>query len=253
MVIELSNLTVEFRQRGRRPSRLRALDDVTLEVEAGQVLALIGSNGAGKSTAIHSLLGLVSPTAGHARVFGRSLEPGAPEFRDILYLPEEPYYHDFLTVEEAIRYYVGLSGRAISNDDLRNVLTRLRLDTSQATLIRDCSKGTKQKVGLAQCLLREPRLLILDEPMRGLDPGTVHDFRDALHALHQLGSTILMSSHILSEVQQLATHVAVLDDGRLLSHQRLDEMVATSTTLEDAFLSIVGAHRSAAAGGASHA
>lgn len=244
MVVELSNLTVEFSRGGRRTPRRRALDDVTLTLDTGEVVALIGPNGAGKSTVIQCLLGLVTPTAGSALVFGQPLEPGAAAFRDIVYVPEEPQYHDYLTVEEATRYYACLNGCTPSDDVLSSVLRRLRLDASRTTLIKHCSKGTKQKVGLAQCFLRRPRLMILDEPFRGLDPEMVKEFRDAVRAMVREGVTVLMSSHILSEVQQLATRIAVLEAGRLLAIHRLEEMVSESRSLEDSVLALMAAGES---------
>jgi ABC-2 type transport system ATP-binding protein len=220
-----SSLTMDFpgHRLGRR--RHRALDAVTLDVEAADFFALIGPNGSGKTTALHCTLGLLAPTAGAARVFGDRLEPGAPAFRDVVYVPEEPHYHDYLTVDEAVRYYAALHGRPASPPSLAAVFERLHIGSARDTLVSACSKGMKQKIGLAQCLLQRPRLLVLDEPMRGLDPVAVREFRDVLTALHRDGVTVLMTSHVLTEVERLATRVAILDCGRLLSVNALDELV----------------------------
>ena len=224
--VQLTELTVDFRRHGVSTRTHRALNAVTLEVAAQDFFALIGPNGSGKTTAIHCVLGLLPPTSGSAHVFGARLEPGAPAFRDIVYVPEEAHYHDYLTVEEAIRYYAALHGRPVTAPALAAVLERLHLETARHTLVSACSKGMKQKVGLAQCLLQQPRLLVLDEPMRGLDPVAVREFRDVLAALHRDGVTVVMSSHVLPEVEQLATRVGILDSGSLLSVSDLDALVS---------------------------
>lgn len=240
--IQFRDLTVEFGRRrfGQRP--FRALDRLTLTVAAGDFLAIIGSNGSGKTTAIHCALGLRQPTAGAVEVFGQRLRPGTPAFRDLVYVPEEPHYHDYLTVDEVTRYYAALHGRPATDAALDEVFARLRLTSSRHTRLSTCSKGMKQKVGLAQCLLQRPRLLVLDEPMRGLDPVAVREFRDVLAALHGDGVTVLMSSHVLPEVEQLATRVAILDAGRLLSVDALDSLIATRS-LEDSLLATLGQAR----------
>lgn len=240
--MQFRDVTVEFGRRGfgRRPSR--ALDGLTLTVAAGDFLALIGPNGSGKTTAIHCALGLRQPTAGTVEVFGQRLRAGTPAFRDLVYVPEEPVYHDYLTIEEVTRYYAGLHGRPATDAALDDVFARLHLTSSRHTRLSACSKGMKQKVGLAQCLLQRPRLLVLDEPMRGLDPVAVREFRDVLATLHKDGVTVLMSSHVLPEVEQLATRVAILDSGRLLSVDDLDTLIATRS-LEDALMATLGQAR----------
>ncbi len=240
--MQFQNLTVEFGRRGfgRRP--FRALDGLTLTVAPGDFLAIIGPNGSGKTTAIHCALGLRQPTSGTVEVFGQRLRAGTSAFRDLVYVPEEPVYHDYLTIEEVTRYYAGLHGRPVTDAALDDVFARLHLTSSRHTLLSACSKGMKQKVGLAQCLLQRPRLLVLDEPMRGLDPVAVREFRDVLAALHKDGVTVLMSSHVLPEVEQLATRVAILASGRLLSVDDLDTLIATRS-LEDALMATLGQAR----------
>ena len=222
-MVDIDDLTVVF-DRGLRRSGHTALNHVSVQVEEGDVFALIGPNGAGKSTMIYCMLGLLRPTSGSARVFGHVLEPGSSLFRDIAFVPEEPHYHDYLTVEEAVSYYAALQGEPLSTARLTAVLEQLKLESARATRLSACSKGMKQKVGLARCLLRPPRLLVLDEPMRGLDAVTVKEFRDVLIDLNRRGATIVMNSHQLSEVEQLATHVAILSNGRLLAVKPLSEL-----------------------------
>jgi ABC-2 type transport system ATP-binding protein len=222
-MVQLEEVTVVFH--GGRAGGHRALDGVSLEIAEGDFFALLGPNGAGKSTAVYCLLGLLRPTSGRAAVFGQPLEPGAAAFRDITFVPEEPHYHDYLTVEEAVTYYATLHGDRPSRQKLTDVLGRLRLDDARTTRLADCSKGMKQKVGFALCLVTHPRLMVLDEPMRGLDPLTVKELRDVLLDLNRHGVTIVMNSHLLSEVEQIATRAAILANGRLLTASRLDELV----------------------------
>ena len=242
-MVEFDDLTVVF-GRGWPRRTLTALEHLTLEIRAGDFFAFIGPNGAGKSTALYCMLGLLRPTSGDARVFGERLRPGCAAFRDVAYLPEEPHYHDYLTVEEAIRYYARLSGAKPSAAEMTRLLERLDLDHVRSTPVSSCSKGMKQKVGIAQCLLQEPKLLLVDEPMRGLDPVAVKDFRDVLVDLNRRGVTVVMNSHLLSEVELVATRVAILARGRLVAVDQLDALkrggAAAPRSLEDTFISLVG-------------
>jgi len=243
VIVETEKLTVVYRRRWRSRT-LTALDRVNLAVREGDFFALIGPNGAGKSTALYCMLGLLRPDSGEARVFGRRLRPGCTEFRDIAYLPEEPHYHDYLTVEEAVVYYARLAGLDSTAHQIREVLERLDIGDVRSMPISACSKGMKQKVGIAHCLLHQPRLLFLDEPMRGLDPIATKDFRDALVDLNRRGVTIVMNSHLLSEVELVANRVAILANGRVAAVEDVGTLVGRDTdrgrrTLEDAFMAIV--------------
>ena len=214
-MISTERLSVSYR-RGLARGKLKALDGVTLDVKEGDFFALLGQNGAGKSTAMSCFLGLLKPTSGRVTVLGQTPAPGAAMFRDVAFLPEEPNYHGYLTVVEAVTYYGRLYGNAYAQGRRDEVLEKLGLAAYRDLKVDKCSKGMKQKVGIAQCLLHEPRLLFLDEPMRGLDPVAVKDFRDVLVEMHARGATIVMNSHILAEVERVATRAAVLDRGKLL-------------------------------------
>ncbi len=224
-MIEVEALVVKYRS-GLFRRRFTALDGLDLQVREGDFFALLGQNGAGKSTAMYCLLGLLRPFAGSVRVFGQTPVPGAAMFRDIGYLPEEPHYHPYLTVEEALVYYASLSGVKAARRPVMDILERLGLAEHRRMRIARCSKGMKQKIGIAQCLLHHPRLLLLDEPMRGLDPITVHLFRDILKEMNGRGATIVMNSHILSEVELVATRVAIIDRGRLVVQDEVSQLVA---------------------------
>ena len=238
MIIEAKDLTVTYRRGLRRPP-FKALDRLNLQIQEGEFFALLGENGAGKSTLMYCLLGLLRPTSGEIRVMGVAPNPGAQMYADIGYLPEEPHYHAYLTVGEAVSYYAALSGRRVSTEQIDELLQRLGLLDHRKLLLSRCSKGMKQKVGIAQCMLHAPRVLFLDEPMRGLDPGAVHLFRDMLVELNRGGSTIVMNSHLLSEVELVASRVAVIDKGRLLANDSVAALRAQHDTLENGYLAIV--------------
>jgi ABC-2 type transport system ATP-binding protein len=223
-LIRAEDLSVHFRQ-GIKRRVLKALDHLDLEIREGDFFALLGQNGAGKSTAMYCLLGLLRPTQGRVTVFGQSPELGSSLYKQIAYLPEEPHYHDYLTVEEAVRYYGALYGKAVSATRVGELLERLRLTEFRRLPLRKCSKGMKQKVGIAQCLLNDTRVLFLDEPMRGLDPLAVKDFRDVLVEMNKKGATVVMNSHILSEVEMVANRAAIIDRGRVLAQDELTNLL----------------------------
>ncbi len=201
--------------------QIQALRGLTLEVRDGDFLALVGQNGAGKSTAMYCFLGLLKPTSGRVEVLGSIPDLGRPVYRKIAYLPEEPHYHLYLTVQEATRYYASLYGRRVSDKAIHDTLERLGLAPFRNLRLSKCSKGMKQKVGIAQCLIHETQLLFLDEPTRGLDPLAVRSFRETLREIHQRGATIVMNSHVLSEIEMLANRVAIIDSGRVVAQDDL--------------------------------
>ncbi len=224
-MIEARGVEVSFR-RGWRRRRLRALDGLDLEVERGDVFGVIGPNGSGKSTAMHAFLGLIRPEGGSIRVMGEAPRPGAPMYERVAYLPEEPHYHLYLTVREAAEYYTGLYRRGIDRRAVARAIDEVGLGESRDLLLRKCSKGMKQKVGIAVCLAASPELVFLDEPMRGLDPQAVRQFRDALVALNRGGATIVLNSHILTEVQALCNRAAILDRGRVARQDTIDNLMS---------------------------
>ena len=195
-MIVAENVHVRFR-RGLRRRQIQALNGLNLEVREGDFFALVGQNGAGKSTAMYCFLGLMKPTSGKVQVMGKTPGLGSPLYEGVAYLPEEPHYHLYLTVEEATRYYASLYGKRIPDKTINEALERLGLAQFKSLRLAKCSKGMKQKVGIAQCLIHETRLLFLDEPTRGLDPLVIREFRESLLEIHQRGATIVMNSHVL--------------------------------------------------------
>ena len=224
-MIEARDVAVEFRGGWRNRRQQRALDGLSLTVEEGDVFALLGPNGSGKSTAIHCFLGLIQPDAGSVRLLGERPRPGAAIFERIAYLPEEPHYHLYLTVEEAVRFYAGLFREPIGEARIAEVIDQVGLGEARRLLLRKCSKGMKQKVGIAACLVKRPDVIVLDEPMRGLDPAAVKFFRDALVEMNRRGTTIVLSSHILAEVEMMCTRAAILRRGRVAVHGPLDKLM----------------------------
>jgi ABC-2 type transport system ATP-binding protein len=231
-MLRATDLCVDYR-RGWRRRPIRALDHLDVSIAAGDVFALLGQNGAGKSTLMRCFLGLVRPTSGTVRVLDAIPEPGAPVFERIAYLPEEPIYHPYLTVEEAVSYFGALYLEPLAAGKIREAIARVGLDEFRDLRLAKCSKGMKQKTGLAVCLLRRPDILLLDEPTRGLDPLMVKESRDLLLELHAGGTTILLNSHVLSEVEAVATRVGILDRGRMVAIGSRQELMPPDASVYD--------------------
>ena len=223
-MIRAEDVRVNFR-RGLFRQQIHALQGLSLEVRDGDFFALVGQNGAGKSTAMYCFLGLLKPSSGKVEVMGRIPDLGCAVYSQIAYLPEEPHYHLYLTVEEATLYYASLYGRRVSEKAIHDTLERLGLAPFKNLRLSKCSKGMKQKVGIAQCLIHETRLLFLDEPTRGLDPIAVREFRETLREIHQRGATIVMNSHVLSEIEMLANRVAIIEAGRVVAQDELSNLL----------------------------
>jgi ABC-type multidrug transport system ATPase subunit len=229
-VILAEDVHMHFR-RGLLGGKVRALNGLTLEVRDGDFFALVGQNGAGKSTAMYSFLGLLKPTSGKVEVMGKIPDLGSPLYEGVAYLPEEPHYHLYLTVEEATRYYSSLYGKRVPSKAVNEILERLGLAQFKTLPLAKCSKGMKQKVGIAQCLIHETRLLFLDEPTRGLDPLAVREFREVLREIHQRGATIVMNSHVLSEIEMLANRVAIIEGGKVIVQDELRNLLTLDREL----------------------
>lgn len=219
LVITTSGLT-------RRFGKLTAVDSVDLAVECGSVYGFLGPNGAGKTTTIRLLLGLIHPHAGHVRLFDSSLQSGRIELlRRVGALVESPSLYPHLTGRENLE----VTRRLIAGKRQRidEVLRIVRLEEAADRLVKGYSTGMKQRLGLALALLGEPELLILDEPTNGLDPAGIREMREFICRLPQEhGITVFLSSHLLSEVEQMATHIGIIDKGRLLFQGTPDELQA---------------------------
>ena len=205
----------------------RALDRLTLEVEAGEVFGFLGPNGAGKTTTLKLLMQLVYPTSGHAEILGRPLGDLSVKQR-IGYLPENPYFYDHLTAEELLVYYASLFGIRGAERRVRagRLLDEVGIGAERRLQLRKFSKGMLQRVGIAQALINQPELVIFDEPMSGLDPLGRRDVRALILRLRDSGCTVFFSSHVLSDAEALCNHVAILAKGRLVAAGRLTDMLA---------------------------
>jgi ABC-2 type transport system ATP-binding protein len=232
-----------------RKRRHRALDDLTLEVEQGEVFGFLGPNGAGKTTTLKLLMQLVFPTAGRAELLGKPCGVIAAK-RRIGFLPENPYFYDHLTAEELLEYFAGLFGHAAAARRARaaRLLDEVGIGAERRMQLRKFSKGMLQRVGIAQALLNDPDLVIFDEPMSGLDPLGRRDVRSLILRLRDRGCTVFFSSHVLSDAEALCSRVAILAKGRLVTVGRLTEMLAfevhgwelVASHLSDATIDAIG-------------
>lgn len=212
-----NNAAIVLRDVGKDYGTVRAVDGVNLEVGYGELFGLIGHNGAGKSTLFRMMLGLIPVSEGEIHVAGASLRTAA--FRAarcrIGYLPENLALYDNLSGLETLRFFARLKGAPTG--DCEALLARVGLQGATAKPVRAYSKGMRQRLGFAQALLGAPRVLFLDEPTNGLDPAAIHDFYAMLQRLREQGVTILITSHILAELQQRIDRLAVMADGRILA------------------------------------
>ena len=224
--IEIENLTKDYPFGFLHLKKKRSLEGLTMKVEAGEVFGFLGPNGAGKSTTIKLLVGLTFPTAGNARILGKPISD-IEMHRDIGYLPEQPYFYDYLTAAELLDYFARFHGlkAADRRGRVQHMLKKVGLETARKIQLRKYSKGMLQRVGLAQAILHDPRVVILDEPMSGLDPLGRREVRDIILELKREGKTVLFSTHILSDAEMLCDRVGVIVGGKLRGVGAPDEMV----------------------------
>lgn len=225
--IRIEQLTKDFATGFWRPRPRRALDNLTLDVPAGEVFGFLGPNGAGKTTTLKLLLQLIFPTSGRAAILGRPA--GDLEIRRrIGFLPEQPSFNDYLTAEELLEYFASLFGYSRQERRARaaRLLDEVGLGAERRLALGTLSKGMIQRVGLAQALVNEPEVVFLDEPMSGLDPLGRRDVRALVLRLRDRGCTVFFSSHILSDAEALCERVGILASGRLVATGRLSEMLA---------------------------
>jgi ABC-2 type transport system ATP-binding protein len=226
--LRLVGLTKEFRL-GWGRQRVMVVDHLDLEVNQGEIFGFLGHNGAGKTTAIKLLLGLLTPTAGTAWILDRPITDVAVK-QEVGFLPESPYFYEYLTAEEFLTFYgqlFGLGGQRLARK-VDELLEMVRMTDARRLPLRKFSKGMLQRVGLAQALINDPQLVILDEPMSGLDPIGRREVRDIILQLKDRGKTVFFSTHILPDVEMICDRVGILVRGRLQSVGAIHELVGAS-------------------------
>jgi ABC-2 type transport system ATP-binding protein len=239
-VIEINNLTKMY-------GKARGIENVSFNVEKGEIFGFIGPNGAGKSTTIRTLLSLIYPTSGSAKIFGKDCIEFGPEIKkEIGYLPSEVFYYDNMKVKDLLKYSASFYEKDCSKR-IKELAEIMQLDLNKK--IDDLSLGNKKKVGIVQGLLHEPKLIILDEPTSGLDPLMQQKFFELLEEENRKGATILFSSHILTEVQRLCNRVAIIKDGKIITVEKISTLkennykkfkILTSGTVDKEYFNLSG-------------
>ncbi len=210
-----------------------AVRELSFKVEAGEVYGLIGPNGCGKSTTMKVMLGLLKPTIGKATIFGRDSESVASR-QDVGFLPENPYFYKHLTGQETLHFYgklCGLRGSELK-DRMATMLDLVGLKNAADRRVGGYSKGMLQRIGLAQAMIQDPRLLILDEPTAGVDPAGSRRIRDLIIELKERGITIVVTSHLLEQMQEVCDRVGIMSQGRMVREGRLEDLISVENQTE---------------------
>jgi ABC-2 type transport system ATP-binding protein len=225
--IEIQGLTKDYPVGFWRKRMRRSLDYLTLRVEEGETFGFLGPNGAGKTTTMKLLMGLIFPTAGTARIRGRSIDDVRMHY-EIGYMPEQPYFYDYLTARELLEYFARFFGYSAPErrERVRRFLELVGLTAASHVQLRKFSKGMLQRVGIAQAILHDPQVVFLDEPMSGLDPIGRREVRDIILNLKRQGRTVFFSTHILSDAEMLCDRVGVLVGGKLQGVGAPEEIVS---------------------------
>jgi ABC-2 type transport system ATP-binding protein len=225
VVIETQNLTKVYRDFWGR-QKVRALKALDLEVRRGEIFGLLGPNGSGKTTTMKLLLGLLFPTSGQALVFGKEATDVAKNER-IGYLPEESYLYRFLNAEETLDFYGRLFDMpaAVRRERINELIESVNLGWARRRQLKEYSKGMARRIGLAQALINDPELIMLDEPTTGLDPIGTREMKDLILRLRDQGKTVLMCSHLLADVQDVCDRIAILYQGELKELGRVDRLL----------------------------
>jgi ABC-2 type transport system ATP-binding protein len=210
-----------------------AVKNLSLGIQPGEVYGLLGPNGSGKSTTLKIILGLVSPTRGQAEIFGR--DSRLVESREAVgFLPENPYFYKYLTGAETLRFFGRLCGMTgtVLKIRVNELLELVGLEKARDRRLGTYSKGMLQRIGLAQALIHDPRLVVLDEPTAGVDPAGSREIRDLIMDLKRRGITVLLSSHLLAQAQEICDRIGILADGMLVREGRLEELIAIENQTE---------------------
>jgi len=231
------------------PKRREVLKGISFSVSEGEIFGFLGPNGAGKTTTIKCVLGLIFPDAGRIELCGRPhLDPRSKA--EVGFLPENPYFYDYLTAREFLDFYGQLFGLAarVRRERIAGLLKLVDMERAADISLRKYSRGMLQRVGLAQALINEPSLVVLDEPLGGLDPLGRKEIRDIILRLRAEGKTVFLSSHILQDIEMICDRVAILVEGKILSQGRLADLVSEKILFTEIVLSGVGERDLAALG-----
>jgi ABC-2 type transport system ATP-binding protein len=226
VVIDISGLTKDYEVGFLKKRKVRALNQLNLEVHRGEIFGFLGPNGAGKTTTLKLLMRLIYPTEGGAHILGHPIDDVSTRAR-VGYLPENPYFYDYLSGRELLEYTAALFGISTETARVRatELLALVGLDSDRANRqLRKYSKGMLQRIGIAQALVNDPEIVFMDEPMSGLDPIGRREVRDLLLSLRTQGKTVFFSSHILSDVEALCDRAAILSRGKLVRCGTVQEL-----------------------------
>jgi ABC-2 type transport system ATP-binding protein len=239
--IETENLTKEYPHGFLNLKKRTSLEGLNMQVETGEVFGFIGPNGAGKSTTIKLLMRLIFPTAGSARMLGKPISD-IEMHRDIGYLPEQPYFYDYLTAGELLDYFAWIHDLTTADrkERVQRMLKKVGLETAGKIQLRKYSKGMLQRVGMAQAILHDPKVVILDEPMSGLDPVGRREVRDIILELKREGKTVMFSTHILSDAEMLCDRVGVIVGGKLRGVGAPEQLVDVKTQGMEILFEVTG-------------
>ena len=230
--VQIENISKVFPVPLRR-QRVQAVKNLSLIVEPGQVYGLLGPNGCGKSTTLKILLGLVTPNSGRALVFGKDSREYRSR-RDVGFLPENPYFHKFLTAAELLSFHgkiCSLSGKKLATR-IDELIDLVGLRDARDRRVGGFSKGMLQRIGLAQALVHDPGLVVLDEPTAGVDPAGSHQIRDLILDLKKRGKTVLLTSHLLEQVQEICDRVGIMARGEMIREGPLEDLVRVKNQTE---------------------
>ena len=225
----VSDVPVEARGLVKRYGEIAAVGGVDLTVRRGEIYGFLGPNGAGKTTTLRILLGLIRPNAGNVRLFGRDPQTDLPQALDgVAGFVETPHFYGYLSGRKNLELLAAFDG-GDARSRIGEVLGLVDLEARAKDRVATYSQGMRQRLGIAASLLRDPQLLLLDEPTNGLDPGGIRDMRVLIGRLAKQGITILLSSHLLAEVEELCHRVAIIRDGRIVYEGSIDELLARRT------------------------
>ncbi|MDA1081202.1 MAG: ABC transporter ATP-binding protein [Gemmatimonadetes bacterium] len=237
---------IVVRELAKHYGAVHAVDGLSFDVQPGEVLGLVGPNGAGKTTTLRALCGIIVPTRGLVEIGGHDIQRDpVPAKRALAFIPDEPHLFEYLTVEEHLRFIARLYGVADAESRMGPLLAELELSDKAMAMPRELSRGMKQKLAIACGLLHDPSVLVLDEPLTGLDPGGMRKMRATIAARARAGSAVVLSSHLLQLVEELCTKILVMRQGRAVAFGTIDSIIATrpefaGRSLEDVFLTLTG-------------